>query len=370
MSRAVPLRPDLVGLTGYHSPQVDVEVRLNTNESPLPPPDAWLEELRAELGRIDFNRYPDREARGLRSALAQFHGVTPEEIFCANGSNEVLQSLLLAYGGTRRKVVLFEPTYALHRHIALLTATEVEGTWRDDSFRIDLADADALIERASPVITFLCSPNNPTGRAEAPEAVAHLLDSTSSVPGLLVVDEAYGQFAPSSALDLRSAGPGGGAPAARADRLVVVRTFSKTWSMAACRLGYLIADPEVVEACEATALPYHLDAMTQVAGRLALRHVSEMEERVALVNFERGRIAAALAQMKVQTWPSDANFILFRPLEKAAKQVWNDLLDASVLVRDCSEWRGLTECLRVTVGTAKENDRFVSALSDSVGRPL
>lgn len=370
MARQVPLRPDLAGLTGYHSPQVDVDVRLNTNESPLPPPAAWLEELRSELGHIDFNRYPDREARELRGALAEFHGVTPAEIFCANGSNEVLQCLLLAYGGARRRVVLFEPTYALHRHIALLTATEVEGTWRDDSFRVDLDDADALIERASPVVTFLCSPNNPTGRAEAPEVVAHLLETVRGVPGLLVVDEAYGQFAPSSALEMRACR---GAPRPGSDLLVVVRTFSKTWSMAACRLGYLVADPEVVEACEATALPYHLDAMTQVAGRLALRHVSEMEQRVALVKEERGRIAAALADMEVETWPSDANFILFRPLEKSAKQVWNDLLDASVLVRDCSEWRGLTECLRVTVGSQKENDRFLSALSTSLsngpGRP-
>ncbi len=355
----VPMRPDLVGLSGYHSPQVDVEVKLNTNESPLPPPDEWLEEVRAELGEIHFNRYPDREAKELREALAELHGVTSREVFCANGSNEVLQCLLLAYGGAGRSVALFEPTYALHRHIALLTATAVAGSWRDDQFRIDLDDADALVERVAPVITFLCSPNNPTGRSEPPEVVAHLLDRA---PGLLVVDEAYGQFAPSSALELRSAG----SSQTRTDRLVVVRTFSKTWSMAACRLGYLIADPEVVEACEGTALPYHLDAITQVAGRVALRHISEMEERVALVNEERGRVAAALSEMAVETWPSDANFILFRPLERPAKEIWDTLLNESILVRDCSEWRGLTECLRVTIGTPEENDRFLSALEQSL----
>jgi histidinol-phosphate aminotransferase len=149
---------------------------------------------------------------------------------------------------------------------------------------------------------------------------------------------------------------------------VVARTFSKTWSMAACRLGYLVADPEVVGACETVALPYHLDSVTQVAGRLALRHVAAMEERVALVKQERDRIAAALNELQVQSWPSDANFLLFRPLERPAKQVWNDLLDASVLVRDCSEWRGLTECLRVTVGTPKENDRFLAGLRSSLER--
>jgi len=358
MGRLVPLRPDLNALSGYHSPQVDVEVRLNTNESPLPPPEQWLAELRSELGSIAFNRYPDREVLDLRRALAELHEVEPEEIFCANGSNEVLQCLLLAYGGSGRSVALFEPTYALHSHIASLTATEVVSTWRGPDHRIDFPDADSLVERVRPVITFLCSPNNPTGRSEPPELVAHLLERSH---GLLVVDEAYGQFAPTSALDLRRRGAKG------VERLVVVRTFSKTWSMAACRLGYLVADREVVEACESVVLPYHLDAVTQLAGRLALRHVGAMEERIALVNEERGRIAAALSELAVETWPSDANFILFRPLERPAKQVWYDLLDSSVLIRDCSEWRGLTECLRVTVGTPTENDRFLSALRSSLG---
>jgi len=181
-------------------------------------------------------------------------------------------------------------------------------------------------------------------------------------PGLVVVDEAYGQFAPASALDLLS----GGGP--DAPRLAVVRTFSKTWSMAACRLGYLVADAEVVEACASVALPYHLDALTQAAGRLALRHADAMEARVALINEERGRIAAALGELPVETWPSDANFILFRPTTRRAGALWEDLLGASVLVRDCSTWAGLAECLRVTVGTPAENDRFLAALRASVAR--
>jgi len=188
--------------------------------------------------------------------------------------------------------------------------------------------------------------------------VAHVLERA---PGLVVVDEAYGQFAPTSALELlRSGAPG-------ADRLVVVRTFSKTWSMAACRLGYLIADRDVVDACRAVVLPYHLDAITQAAGRLALRHVGAMEERVALITEERGRVAAALGEMAVESWPSDANFLLLRPTARAATDVWHDLLDASVLVRDCSSWPGLDNCLRVTVGTPVENDRFLAALRSSLG---
>ena len=359
MAGTVPTRPDLQGLTGYHSPQVDVEVRLNTNESPLPPPQMWLDELRAEIGSIDFNRYPDRDAVALRQSLAEFHGTDPGRIFCANGSNEVLQCLLLAYGGAGRTVALFEPTYSLHRHIAQVTATEVVSAWRQADFRLDLDAVDAVLADADPVITFLCSPNNPTGRAEPLEVVARVL---TRAPGLVVVDEAYGQFAPWSALDLLV----GNVPGS--DRLVVVRTFSKTWSMAACRLGYLVASPDVVEACTATALPYHLDAVTQAAGRLALRHVDAMEARIALITEERGRIGAALSDLDVQTWPSDANFVLFRPARRPATVVWQDLLDRSVLVRDCSTWRGLDECLRVTVGTPAENDRFLAALAESLRR--
>jgi histidinol-phosphate aminotransferase len=351
------VRPDLVSLDGYHSAQVEVEVRLNTNESPLAPPAAWLDAFRAGLADVDFNRYPDRDAVALRRSLADAHGVDPAGIFCANGSNEVLQSLLLAYGGPGRSAALFEPTYTLHGHIARVTGTAVVAGRRTDDFRLDFDEVKRVVETADPVITFLASPNNPTGRAEPVEVVDAVL---SLAPGLLVVDEAYGQFAPSSALDLLTAGGAG------AERVAVVRTFSKTWSMAGVRLGYLVAAPEVVEACELVALPYHLDSTKQLAGRLALEFVEEMETRVAMVKEERGRIAAALVELPVETWPSDANFILFRPTAKEAKAVWSDLLAASILVRDCSEWPGLSGCLRVTVGLPGENDRFLAALSESL----
>ncbi len=357
-SRPLPaVRPDLGALEGYHSPQVDVEVRLNTNESPLPPPPAWVEEFRDGLAAIPFHRYPDRSATGLRQALAERHGVAPDQVFCANGSNEVLQCLLLAYGGPGRTAALFEPTYTLHRHIARLTATAVAAGARRGDFRLDLDEVGRVLGAADPVLTFLCSPNNPTGRADAPEEIARV---AALAPGLVVVDEAYGQFAPHSALDVvRGGGPD-------AERTVVVRTFSKTWSMAGVRLGYLVADPDVVRACELVALPYHLDAAKQLAGVLALRHVAEMEARVALVTEERGRVAAALGGLPVETWPSDANFLLFRPTDRPAREVWSELLAASVLVRDCSGWPGLTGCLRVTVGLPDENDRFLAALTASL----
>lgn len=351
MSGPVPVRPDLVELTGYHSPQVAAEVRLNTNESPFPPPPGWAKAFGESIATVDPHRYPDRHARELRAGLAELHGVTEAEVFCANGSNEVLQCLLLAYGGPGRRAVMFEPTYALHRHISNITATPVVTGQRDDHFAIDADAAASLVTESDATITFLCSPNNPTGNAERPEVVARLL---AVVPGLLVLDEAYGQFARSSALALRG-GP-------RADRLVVVRTFSKTWSLAATRLGYLVATPDVVAACEQVTLPYHLSAYTQAAGVVALRFRAEMEARVAVIIEERGRLQAALAELPVQSWPSDANFVLFRPTGRDAVAVWSDLVARSILVRDCSGWDGLAGCLRVTVGTPEENDRFLESL--------
>ena len=362
MSAIPPVRPDLDLAEGYHSPQVDAEVRLNTNESPFAPPDAWRQELLEAIEEVSFHRYPDRPATELRQAIADLHQVTPDEVFCANGSNEVLQSLLLAFGGPGRRALLFEPTYALHSHIARITATEVVEGSRDDDFVIDPDAAARLIAQRQPHVTFLCSPNNPTGRAE-PRATIEIL--LRAAPGLLVVDEAYGQFSPWTALELRTGHPGRpGHPGHPG--LVVTRTFSKTWAMAGARLGYLVADPMVVQACEAVVLPYHLSVQTQLAGLLALRHVADMEARVALIAEERGRVAAALGDLPVDSWPSDANFILFRPRHRNADDVWQSLLDHSVLIRNCASWEGLKGCLRVTVGTPEENDRFLYALKESL----
>jgi histidinol-phosphate aminotransferase len=338
---------------GYHSVQVDVDVRLNTNEAPLPPPAGWTEALGDGLAGLAFNRYPDREATDLREALARQHGVAPEQVFAANGSNEVIQCLLLAYGGPGRTAVTFEPTYALHRHIAELTHTRVMSGFRRDDFTLDAAEMVRVIAKASPAVTFLCSPNNPTGRVEPPELVAGAL---ARAPGLVVVDEAYGQFSPWSALSLIDQ-PG-------AEHLVVLRTFSKTWAMAGVRLGYMIGAPVVVQALGAVALPYHLDSIKQLAGRLALGFEAEMRARVAALVEERGRLAAALGLMDVESWPSDANFILFRPTHREADDVWEGLLSRSVLIRNCASWSGLAGCLRVTVGTPEENTKFLAALSE------
>ena len=353
MADFVPLRDDLGLGEGYHSPQIEASVRLNTNESPFPPPAAFVEALASELAGLALHRYPDRAAWSLRKAVADLHGVAPEQVWCANGSNEVLQTLLLAFGGPGRTAAVFEPTYALHGHIARLTATAVAEGERGSDFVLDLDEVRRVLRDAEPEITFVCSPNNPTGGAVTRDELSEIL---AAAPGLVVVDEAYGQFAPWSALDLL----------AQDRALVVTRTYSKTWSMAGIRLGYLVGPASVVAGMERVALPYHLDALKQAAGLLALRYTDDMERRVSKLVEERGRLTAALTDLPVDCWPSDANFVLFRPQRRSGHDVWAGLLAHSVLVRDCSSWPRLADCLRVTVGTPEENDAFLAALAEEL----
>ncbi len=350
MSRLTP-RDDVALMSGYHSPQVEVAVRLNTNESPVGPPPGFVADLSAAVADLDWNRYPDRGAWELRRAIGALHDVGPEQVFAANGSNEVLQSLLLAYGGPGRTAAVFEPTYALHSHLARVTGTGVIVGERAADFTLDRAEVERVIAQAAPEVVFLCSPNNPTGLVEPPELVRAVIDRA---PGLVVVDEAYGQFAPWSALELLD----------EERPLVVTRTFSKTWAMAGARLGYLIGPSWLVEDLEKVVLPYHLDAMKQLAGCLAVRHVAEMEARVAELVEERGRLTARLADLDVDLWPSGANFVLFRPRSRSGAEVWNRLVERSVLVRNCASWPRLDDCLRVTIGTRAEDDEFLRALEE------
>ena len=295
----IPVRDDLRALDGYHSAQVDVRVRLNTNESPEPPPAAFRDAVAAEVSRIDWHRYPDRAATDLRAAIAATHGVDPSQVFAANGSNEVLQTVLLAYAGPGRTVATFEPTYQMHAQIARVTgATVVEGE-RAADFTLDPAEVERVLAEHRPHVVFLTSPNNPTGLVEPAERVRQLLDLA---PGLVVVDEAYAQFADWSALDLVSEDL----------PLVVTRTFSKTWSMAGARLGYLIGPSWLVAELDKVVLPYHLDAVKQIAGRLALRFSDDMNERVDHIVAERTRIVTAMSDLPLDVFPSGANFVLFR----------------------------------------------------------
>ena len=341
-------------MSGYHSPQVDVPIRLNTNESPFPPPEKWVQSLAQVAKDVQWNRYPDRSAQQLRETIAQRHGVDASNIFVANGSNEVIQTILLTYGGAGRTVATFEPTYQMYAQIARVTGAEVVVGERRADFTLDSAEIERVMQRNAPAVTFLCNPNNPTGLVEPRENLEVLLDSAT---GVVVADEAYAEFSDWSAVDM-----------VREDRaLAVTRTFSKTLSMAALRVGYVVAPKWMISDLEIAVLPYHLDAFKQGATIAALGYTEEMEARVAFIKSERARIESVISQLNATVWPSGSNFILFRPENVNAKEVWNQLLAAGILVRDCSSWARLEGCLRVTVGTEEENSAFLAALTTALG---
>lgn len=353
MTRPTP-RESITLMTGYHSPQIDVDVRLNTNESPEPPPGGFAEAVAEQVLAIDWNRYPDRSTTKLRARIGTNYGLPGEQVFVANGSNEVLQTLLLTFAGPGRTSAVFEPTYALHSHLSRVTGTTLVEGERANDFSIDLAEVERVMIEHRPDVLFLCSPNNPTGIVDAPATIRAVLDMVTATGGLLCVDEAYGQFSDFSAVDLL----GNDTP------LVVSRTYSKTWAMAAVRLGYLLAPDWIVTELEKVVLPYHLDAMTQVAGTVALDHLDAMTARVARLVEERGRLMARLADLPLDVWPSGANFILIRPTCRDGNAVWQGLVDRSVLVRNCATWPRLDGCLRITIGTPEEDDRLLAALTE------
>ena len=343
-------REQIQAMTGYHSAQVDVPVRLNTNESPFPPPAAWLEAV-ADIARsIQWNRYPDRAVTELRETIARRHNVDPANIFVANGSNEVLQTILLAYGGAGRCVATFEPTYQMYTQIARVTGAEVVQGERRSDLTLDPLEIERVLTRYKPSVSFLCNPNNPTGIIEPRENLETMLAHTT---GVVVVDEAYAEFSEWSAIDMVS----------EDKPLAVTRTFSKTLSMAGLRVGYVVAPKQMIADLEIAVLPYHLDSFKQAATIAALGFVSEMEQRVDLIKSERARIFAAISEMECDVWPSGSNFILFRPRSTVASAVWQRMVDSGVLVRDFSTTPRLTGCLRVTVGTPDENSAFLGALT-------
>ena len=262
MNKIPSPRRDLDILDGYHSPQLDVSVRLNTNESPFPLPETFTEELEFEIKNLELNRYPNRSASELCLAIAERELLKENEVFVANGSNEVIQSICLAFGGPERSALIFEPTYAMHSQIAKITGTRVVDGFRDAEFKVDTNVALELIEKEKPEIVFLCSPNNPTGNSESPELINSILSELNSTGGLLVLDEAYKEFSETSF-----------EPTVREEsNLAFVRTFSKVWSLAGIRLGYLLAPEWCVNMVKTVSLPYHLDSVKQRVGILALKH--------------------------------------------------------------------------------------------------
>ena len=349
----VPIRADLAGRHPYGAPQLDVAVRLNTNENPYPPSDQLVADIASAVtaAATSLNRYPDRDVIALREALASYlgHGLTLGNTWAANGSNEIIQQLLQAFGGPGRSALGFEPSYSMHPVITQTTATRWIAAERHSDFRLDPEHAAAVVRRHEPDLVFLTSPNNPTGTATPIEVIEAVC---AAAPGMVAVDEAYAEFARDQAATALTLLP-------RHPRLVVIRTMSKAFALAGARVGYLAADPAVVDALQLVRLPYHLSAVTQAVALAALRHTGELLPTVATIRAERDRLVTNLRGIGLQAAESDTNFVLFgRFADRHA--VWQALLDRGVLIRET----GPPHWLRVTVGTATETATFLHELTD------
>ncbi|MFK4067942.1 histidinol-phosphate transaminase [Streptomyces sp. NPDC029674] len=355
----LPVRDELRGKSPYGAPQLDVPVRLNTNENPYPLPEPLVERIaeRVREAARDLNRYPDRDAVELRTELARYltrtggHEVTLANVWAANGSNEVIQQLLQTFGGPGRTAIGFEPSYSMHGLIARGTGTGWISGPRHDDFTVDVEAATKAIAENQPDVVFITTPNNPTGTAVPAETVLALYDAAQAAkPSMVVVDEAYVEFSHgASLLPLIEGRP----------NLVVSRTMSKAFGAAGLRLGYLAAAPAVVDAVQLVRLPYHLSAVTQATALAALEHTDTLLGYVEQLKAERDRLVDELRAAGYEVTESDANFVQFGRFTDS-HEVWQRILDRGVLVRD----NGVPGWLRVTAGTPAENDAFLDAVRE------
>ena len=350
---ALPLRPELVGVEPYGAPQLDVPVRLNTNENPYgPSPDA-VATIAAAVADVagGLNRYPDREAAALRSDLAAYlgHGLTSDRVWAANGSNEVMMQVLQAFGGPGRTAMSFAPTYSMYPEYARGSSTRWVAAQRTEAFEIDVAAAAACVAEEQPAVVFLASPNNPTGTALPLDTIKTLCDAA---PGVVVVDEAYAEFRREgvpSALSLLDDYP----------HLLVTRTMSKAFAFAGGRVGYVASSAAVIDALRVVRLPYHLSTITQAVARAAITHRDELLARVAELRAERDATVAWLRAEGLTVADSDANFVLFGRFADRHR-VWQGLLDRGVLIRET----GPDGWLRVSIGTPADMKAFRAALDE------
>ena len=353
----LPLRDPLKPMSPYGAPQVAASAQLNTNENPFAPSSALVAAITKRVAEVSatLNRYPDRDAIALRAGLAKY--ITAQtgiffdvaNLWAANGSNEIIQSIFLAFG--RESALGFTPSYSMHPLIAKVTSVNwLEGKRRDDH-SLDVTVAAQQVLTSKPTLTFITTPNNPTGSVVKISEIVELAKATASVGGLLVVDEAYAEFSSeASAVTLIAQYP----------NVIVIRTMSKAFAFAGARLGYLIADPAVIDALQLVRLPYHLSAITQAVAEVALSFADELLAGVDTLIAQREVVQAGLTNLGLAITPSAANFLLFGGFNQPADQIWQKLLDRGILIRDV----GLLGQLRVTIGTAAENQAFLSALTE------
>jgi histidinol-phosphate aminotransferase len=352
----LPIRDSLKGRTPYGAPQLHVPVALNVNENTHELPEEILVDVIRRIAESlsSINRYPDREFTLLRELLADYvgHGMNPENIWAANGSNEVLQQLFMAFGGPGRKALSFTPTYSMYSLIAQSTDTAYVEIPRLERYEITVDSVTKAIAEHNPDIILICSPNNPTGTPVDLEVIEAAYTASK---GMLVVDEAYSEFSlnENSALSLLAGRP----------RLVISKTMSKAFAFAGARLGYLAADAAVCDAMRLVRLPYHLSALTQAAAEAALTHSAKMLETVADIRDQRDRLYVALQDLGLDPYRSDANFILVGGIENPTT-IWQKLLDQGILVRDV----GIPNTLRITAGTEPETSAVINALTELLGK--
>lgn len=356
------MRSDLVGLKPYGAPHLDVPVQLNVNENAYPIPDVVVESMRSAVDGhfAGLNRYPDREFEELREHLVTYlHGVndragqtvglSPDMIWAANGSNEVLSHIVQAFGGPGRTVLGFTPSYSMHPLITTGTGATWQSSARNDDFTLDAETVAAEVAEADPDIVFLCTPNNPTGTSIGLDVIEAAYDKCS---GIVIVDEAYAEFsrpAQASAMSLLAGRP----------RLVVSRTMSKAFACAGLRLGYAIAAPDLIDVLRLVRLPYHLSEITQVLACTALEHADVLLENVDRLIDSRDRISEHLSSVGFSVYPSDSNFVLFGNIA-SPQELWQRLLDRGILIRDI----GITNHARVNAGTEEETTAFLTAVDE------
>jgi histidinol-phosphate aminotransferase len=355
----LPLRETLRPLSPYGAPQVPAVAALNTNENPYSPSPALQKAIADAVAKVaaDLNRYPDRDATTLREKLAQYINeqsgtkFSTENIWAANGSNEIIQSIFLAFA--QGPVLGFTPSYSMHPLIAKTTGSQWIDGKRNADFSLNTSDAVAEIIKSKPTLTFITTPNNPTGGAVTIDAIQELADAAKQVGGLLVVDEAYAEFSQeASAVTLITNNP----------HVIVIRTMSKAFAFAGARLGYLVSDVAVKDAMMIVRLPYHLSALTQAAAQVAIDHRAKLLSGVSTLISARAQVVKALHDMGLTTIQSSANFVLFTGFKQDSPQLWSALLEKGVLIRDV----GLSGYLRVTIGNEAENQLFISALKELI----
>ena len=359
----LPLKDQLRPLTPYGAPQVSVNARMNTNENPYGPSKELAAAIAKRVGEVatELNRYPDRDAISLREALAKYlmkqagvntgFNLSVENIWAANGSNEILQSIFLAFGS--RSALGFVPSYSMHPLISNVANVPWVSGARNADFSLDVDLALQQIAELKPSLTFITTPNNPTGQAVEITVIEKLAAATRSINGLLVVDEAYAEFSSQiSAISLIEKYP----------NILVSRTMSKAFAFAGARLGYLAADKNVIAALQLVRLPYHLSSITQASAEVALQFQDELQSEIKNLIAAREVMNSNLKELGLKVIPSDANFILFTGFKQSSEELWQRLLAAGVLIRDV----GLPGWLRVTIGNEAENKLFLEALKGAL----